>query len=101
MPRPKKPQSPFRYFNSSPEVIRLVVLMYVRFCNGPSVKSPGESCRWLLASVRGQLRSCHIIRSEEGVSPSSRRRLQGSDCGHSGFTIFTVPAVGLRAGLAS
>lgn len=26
-----KPRSPFRYFNSSPEVIRLVVLMYVRF----------------------------------------------------------------------
>ncbi|MCP3732926.1 IS6 family transposase [Sphingomonas sp. MG17] len=26
-----KPPSPFRYFNSSPEVIRLVVLMYVRF----------------------------------------------------------------------
>ena len=31
MPRPKKPTSPFRYFNSSPEVIRLVVMMYVRF----------------------------------------------------------------------
>ena len=31
MPRPRKPHSPFRYFNSSPEVIRLVVLMYVRF----------------------------------------------------------------------
>ena len=31
MPRPKKPHSPFRYFNSSPEVIRLVVMMYVRF----------------------------------------------------------------------
>jgi putative transposase len=31
MPRPKKPPSPFRYFNSSPEVICLVVLMYVRF----------------------------------------------------------------------
>jgi hypothetical protein len=31
MPRPRKPESPFRYFNSSPEVIRLVVLMYVRF----------------------------------------------------------------------
>lgn len=31
MPRPKKPPSPFRYFNSSPEVIRLVVMMYVRF----------------------------------------------------------------------
>ena len=26
-----KPHSPFRCFNSSPEVIRLVVLMYVRF----------------------------------------------------------------------
>jgi len=30
MPRPTNPHSPFRYFNSSPEVIRLVV-MYVRF----------------------------------------------------------------------
>ncbi len=31
MPRSRKPASPFRYFNSSPEVIRLVVMMYVRF----------------------------------------------------------------------
>ena len=31
MPRSRKPSSPFRYFNSSPEVIRLVVMMYVRF----------------------------------------------------------------------
>lgn len=31
MARPRKPASPFRNFNSSPEVIRLVVLMYVRF----------------------------------------------------------------------
>ena len=31
MPRPREPASPFRYFNSSPEVIRLVVMMYVRF----------------------------------------------------------------------
>ena len=31
MPSPRKPASPFRYFNSSPEVIRLVVMMYVRF----------------------------------------------------------------------
>ena len=28
---PRKPANPFRYFNSSPEVIRLVVMMYVRF----------------------------------------------------------------------
>jgi len=31
MPGPRKPASPFRYFNSSPEVIRLVVMMYMRF----------------------------------------------------------------------
>ena len=31
MPRARKPANPFRCFNSSPEVIRLVVLMYVRF----------------------------------------------------------------------
>nr|WP_246202802.1 hypothetical protein [Sphingomonas lacunae] len=31
MLRPRKPANPFRCFNSSPEVIRLVVLMYVRF----------------------------------------------------------------------
>jgi putative transposase len=31
MPRPRKPHSPFGYFNSSAEVIRLVVMMYVRF----------------------------------------------------------------------
>jgi putative transposase len=34
MPKPKKPKdppSPFRWFDSSPEVIRLVVLMYVRY----------------------------------------------------------------------
>lgn len=31
MPNPRKPASPFRYFNSSPEVIRLVVMKYVRF----------------------------------------------------------------------
>ena len=30
MPRPRKPANPFRCFNSSPEVIRLV-MMYVRF----------------------------------------------------------------------
>lgn len=31
MHRSRKPASPFRYFHSSPEVIRLVVMMYVRF----------------------------------------------------------------------
>jgi putative transposase len=31
MPRSRQPASPLRYFNSSPEIIRLVVMMYVRF----------------------------------------------------------------------
>jgi putative transposase len=31
MPRSCKRASPFRYFNSSPEVIRLTVLMYVKY----------------------------------------------------------------------
>ncbi len=31
MPRPRKPASPFRCFNSSPDVIRVVVMMYIRF----------------------------------------------------------------------
>lgn len=31
MPRPRKPASPSHYFNSSHEVIRLVVKMHVRF----------------------------------------------------------------------
>jgi putative transposase len=31
MPRPRKPASPFRYCGSSPAIIRLVVMMYVRF----------------------------------------------------------------------
>ena len=31
MPRPRKPASPFRYFKTSPEVIRLVVMMYVKY----------------------------------------------------------------------
>jgi len=31
MPRPRKPANPFRYFNSSPEVIRFVVMKYMRF----------------------------------------------------------------------
>jgi putative transposase len=31
MPRPRVPTSPFCYFNSSPEVIRLAVLLYVKY----------------------------------------------------------------------
>ena len=31
MPRPRKPASPFRYFKTSPEVIRLVVMMHVKY----------------------------------------------------------------------
>jgi len=31
MARPKRPPDPFKWFDSSPEVIRLVVMLYVKF----------------------------------------------------------------------
>ncbi|MEP4785572.1 MAG: IS6 family transposase, partial [Erythrobacter sp.] len=31
MPRRKKAPSPFRYFKASPEVIRMAVMLYVRY----------------------------------------------------------------------
>lgn len=31
MPRRRKPDDPFRWFDASPEVIRLMVMMYVRY----------------------------------------------------------------------
>ena len=31
MPRTRQPRSPFRYFKTSPEVIRLAVLLYVKY----------------------------------------------------------------------
>ena len=31
MPRPRQPQRPFHYFKTSPEVIRLAVLLYVKY----------------------------------------------------------------------
>ena len=40
MAKSKTPQDPFRYFNSSPEVIRLVVMMYVRL---PLTHGDGEA----------------------------------------------------------
>jgi hypothetical protein len=39
MARQKKTHDPFRWFDSSPEVIRLVVLMYVRSHGDFGVKS--------------------------------------------------------------
>ena len=40
-------RNPFRYFNSSPEVIRLVVMMYVRYLAqcGPSDNADGTTRR--------------------------------------------------------
>ena len=31
MARPRKPDGPFRYFNSSPEVIRLAVMLFIKY----------------------------------------------------------------------
>ena len=52
---------------------------------------------YLLLSVVSLELPHHTVRgSGEPIFPASSA---SSDCGHSGFTIFTVPAVGLRAGL--
>lgn len=49
-----KPASPFRRFSSSPEVIRLVVLMYVRFpLSLRSADVIHASCWWQEASMDG------------------------------------------------
>ena len=36
-------RNPFRYFNSSPEVIRLTVMLYIRFCNRAADVNPSRS----------------------------------------------------------
>jgi hypothetical protein len=38
----ESPPGPFRYFNSSPEIIRLAVMMYVRFHLWRAVDHEGE-----------------------------------------------------------
>ena len=48
-PSPKRPKplpDPFRWFDSSPEVIRLVVMMYVRSHGDFWVKYSGVSAHW-------------------------------------------------------
>lgn len=56
MPHPGKPESPFRYFHSSPLVIRMVVMRYVRFSNVDTISvtrpfGPGGSV--LLGCLQG------------------------------------------------
>ena len=63
MPGPRKPASPFRYFNSSPEVIRLLVMMDVRFPLSP---------RRLAAAARSRVQAL-IPRASENISPSNRK----------------------------
>ena len=58
MPRPRKPASPFRYFNSSPEVIRLVVMMYVKL-NGEMVYL------WRTVDQEGEILESYITRTRD------------------------------------
>lgn len=51
MTRHHQPPSPFRYFNSSPEMIQLLMIMYVRF--PPSLRKVKDALR-LRASLMGQ-----------------------------------------------
>lgn len=71
MRRPRKPASPFRYFNSSPEVIRLVVMMYVRFrcrcamsrtCCSSAASTPPRDGAPLVEQVRPDIRRQRVSR---------------------------------------
>ena len=64
MPRPRKPPSPFRYFNSSPEVIRLVVLMYVRF--PLSLRNVDPPLEQQILDVAQRKREAHVHRACAG-----------------------------------
>ena len=59
--------NPFRYFNSSPEVIRLVVMMYVRY--PLSLRNVED-----LLAERGIDISHETVRFWEPVWPNVRRR---------------------------
>ena len=69
MPRSRLPASPFRYLNSSPEVIRLAVLMYVKYplslrnvddlLAERGIDVSHETVRYLVEPVRSAVRGRH------------------------------------------
>jgi hypothetical protein len=62
MPRPRTPPNPFRYFNMSPEVIRLLVMMYVRFPLSPA--KPRTACQEVVgAALRSRLATGYVRRA--------------------------------------
>ncbi len=68
MSRPN-PDNPFRYFHSSREVIRLVVLMYVRF--PLSLRNFEDLLLWLPPVVQEVLIQCASDRVRSSVRPVS------------------------------
>lgn len=58
MSRPRKPASPFRYFNSSPEVIRLVVMMY-------EARARFELNPWIVEAALVRLGSRRLSQEEQ------------------------------------
>jgi putative transposase len=83
MPRDRKPAGPtFRYFNSSPEVIRLVLMMYIRFPlslrNGQDLPSERgidichETVRHWLAPVRSIFAMASLLNLRAGVHLAGR-----------------------------
>jgi hypothetical protein len=72
-------RNPFRCFNNSPEVIRLTVMLYIRFCNraAASVIGPRLSIPHVLLFVatRG---SCFCPWSASGVQSRHMMRSDGA-----------------------
>jgi hypothetical protein len=70
MPRPRKPANQFRYFHSSPEVIRLVVMLYERFAL--SLRNVEDLLFERGIDVcQGDRRQKDYIRREDGISTLS------------------------------
>ncbi len=83
MPRPRKPTSPFRYFNSSPEIIHLVVLMYVRFPqppSGPLSVTASATCRPCRASMSAMPNWMQLPPISRGTSDEPARQSEAAAC---------------------
>jgi len=68
---PRKPEGPFRYFNSSPEVIQLVVMTYMRFpLSLRNVEDllfeRGTATRWCGCAGTGPARCWQVIHAGSG-----------------------------------
>lgn len=94
MPRRRKPDTPFKRFNSSPEVIRRLVMMYVRFPLGlrnvaDLLFESGSTLALTARSVPGIFASLAVAES-----PFRRNVAARGDIGDAIWTLFYWMGIG-------